>query len=81
MILLDVQIMAMDQTYDFELDEELTAGELAEKIVRIVSEQEKLSFDPNEKRYLYAFDAEQILDERLSLKEQGITGGEKLILI
>lgn len=81
MILLDVQIMAVNKTFDFELEEEMTAGELVKKIIRIVAEQEKLSLDVNEKRYLYAFNKEQILDEQLSLKAQGVMGGEKLILI
>lgn len=81
MILLDVQIMAVNKTFDFELEEEMTAGELVKKIIRIVAEQEKLSLDVNEKRYLYAFNKEQILDEQLSLKVQGVMGGEKLILI
>ena len=80
MILVDVQIPALDRTYDFELDEETPVGELVEKIAQLIREKARMPPE-TEKLCLYAFFKEKVLNEKLSLHQQGIETGEKLLLM
>lgn len=81
MIMVDVQVPVLNKVYDFELDEEMPAGELVRKVTEIISEKEKMGYDPEDKMYLYAMRNEKILNESHSLKQQGVRGGERLVLI
>jgi uncharacterized ubiquitin-like protein YukD len=81
MILLDVQVPQVDKVYDFELDEEMTAGELTEKITVMIAQQELMEYDRANQMFLYAMDHGKILQESLSLKQQGVRGGERLVLL
>lgn len=81
MILVDIQVPALDRTYDFELDETLTVKKLTEKIIGIISHKEKVQSPCAEEMYLFALGREMLLNGDFSLKEQGIGTGEKLILI
>ena len=42
MILVDVQIPALDRTYDFELDEETPVGELVERKPQLSREKARM---------------------------------------
>lgn len=81
MILVDVQVPAMDQVYDFELDEELTAGTLAQDIGALVAKKEKASEGGGGDRYLYSLRQDGILKREETLKQQGVRDGDRLILI
>ncbi|MGN1179757.1 MAG: EsaB/YukD family protein [Suilimivivens sp.] len=81
MILLDVQLPLINKIYDFELDEDMMVSELLQKIMGIIAEKEGMEYDPEDKMYLYAMGNERILNESYSLKQQGIRGGERLVLI
>lgn len=81
MILVDVQVPALDRTFDFVLNEEALAGEVMKEILQLIKERVKNIRQLEDKLYLYAFYKEQLLDEKLSLQEQGIVAGEKLILL
>ena len=81
MILVDVQIPSLDKVYDFELDEEMKAGELTQKIAQMAAQKEGLVYEPEDKLYLYALRREEVLDERKTLRQQEIGAGERLILI
>jgi uncharacterized ubiquitin-like protein YukD len=71
----------VDKVYDFELDEEMTAGELTEKITVMIAQQEHMEYDRANQMFLYAMDHGKILQESLSLKQQGVRGGERLVLL
>lgn len=81
MILLDVQLPLINKIYDFELDEDMMVSELLQKITGIIAEKEEMEYDPEDKMYLYAMGNERVLNESYSLKQQGIRGGERLVLI
>ncbi len=81
MILIDVYVPAVDRVFDFELDENTTAGEITEELIQKLAEQINISDKTKEQLCIYAFYRECILDEALTLKEQGIDTGEKLILL
>lgn len=81
MILTDIQVPAVNRTYDFELDEEMPVKELTEKIVEIIGEKEEMSYDREDEMQLYAQSRGKVLDGERSLRQQGIRNGEKLYLI
>lgn len=81
MILLDIQVPAIDRIYDFELDEEIPVEELLKKILQLIKEKEENVTEKEEKLYLYAFQREKVLTESDSLKKQGVKSGETLFLI
>ncbi|MGN0377372.1 MAG: EsaB/YukD family protein [Suilimivivens sp.] len=81
MIFLDVQVPLINKIYDFELDEEMPVSELVQKVTGIIAEKEEMEYEPQTKMYLYAMGNETILNESYSLKQQGIRGGERLVLI
>ncbi len=82
MILVDVQVPAMDRVYDFELDEELTAGILVRDIEALVAKQEKAAKGKEGgDRYLYSLRQDGILRQEETLKQQGVHDGDRLILI
>lgn len=79
MILVDVQAMATGEIYDFELDENQTVEILLKEIKELISGKEQRAFS-DEKFYLYAMYRECFLLENLSMKEQGVRSGERLII-
>lgn len=81
MILVDIQVPAVGQSFDFELDEEMSAGAVTDKVVSLIADKEEMKICHGEKMYFYAPDKEMLLREECSLKQQGIRGGEKLIMI
>ncbi len=81
MILVDVYVPAVDRVFDFELDENTIVGEITEELIERLAEQIAISDKIKEQLCIYAFYRECILDGELTLKEQGIDTGEKLILL
>lgn len=81
MILVDIQVPIVNRTYDFELDDEMKTGELIREITGIIVEKEKLEEGVEGEMHLYSMFHEKILNEQLTLKQQGIGSGEKLYLI
>lgn len=81
MILTDIQVPAVNRTYDFELEEEMPVKELTERIVEIIAEREEMSYDRKDEMQLYAQSRGKVLDGERSLRQQGIRNGEKLYLI
>lgn len=79
MILVDVQVVATGEIYDFELDENQAVEILLKEIKQLISEKEQRTFS-DEKFYLYAMYRECFLLENMSMKEQGVRSGERLIL-
>lgn len=80
MILVDIQVPETNGIYDFELDENVPVGEIAENAAGLAACREGMEYCGREPMYLYALQGERILDASLSLKEQGIGSGERLIL-
>lgn len=81
MILVDIRVPALDQCFDFELNEEMQAGELLQKVKELLADKIKNIKECEESLYFFAFYKEKLLDETLSLKEQGVVTGERLFLI
>ncbi|MBD5500127.1 MAG: hypothetical protein HDR10_02820 [Lachnospiraceae bacterium] len=81
MILVDIQVPAIDRIYDFELDEEMPVGELIKEVTETIAQKEKMDYDKDDKMHLYAMWHECMLKDMYSLKSQGIRNGERLILM
>lgn len=79
MILVDVQVPALDRVYDFELDEDSQTGRLAEEIAALIAAWEKLP--ESSAMDLYGVRQETFLRWDETLKEQGVGDGDRLILI
>ncbi len=79
MILVDVQVPALDRVYDFELDEESQTGRLAEEIAALIVGWEKLP--ESGAMDLYGVRQETFLRRDETLKGQGVGDGDRLILI
>lgn len=81
MILVDVQVLQLGTVYDFELDEDKKTDELLSDIVALICKKEKKKPLEEAKYYLYAVNRECILTGALSLREQGVGNGERLVLV
>ena len=80
MILVDIQVPALDGIYDFELEEESKVGELTKEIQTLLTMQEQLT-EAGGIMSLYGVRQERSLKEDESLKQQGVREGDQLILI
>lgn len=81
MILVDVQALQLGAVYDFELEEEKRVEEILSDVLALIGKREKKKAQENAEFYLYAMNKERILSKELTLKEQGIIDGERLVLI
>ena len=80
MIMVDIEVPVLGQVYDFELNEEKETKKLLEEIVEIIAEKEKKKVYKESEMLLYAYQSECILNAELTLKEQGIGNGVRLVL-
>lgn len=81
MILVDIQVMTLDKTYDFEIDEDIKAGELTNQIVDLIIQTEKKIAKPKQPIFLYAIGKDLVLNPVNTLRQQGIENGETLIVL
>lgn len=80
MILVDIQVPALDQVYDFELDEKSRGEELLREVCQLLTGKEKLR-GGSDSMCLYSVRLGEVLKEDQSLEEQGVREGDRLILI
>ena len=80
MILVDVQVLMLDQVYDFELDEEMDVEEVMEDMIALITKEEHCTCKNIKDMSLYTIRRECVLEESKSLKSQGVTAGDRLIL-
>lgn len=81
MILLEVQVPALDGSYDFECDKQIQAERLVEEIISLIEEKEKLPCKDRKERYLYIPEQRRFLKMDEELGKQGIKSGDRLVLI
>lgn len=81
MILVDIQVPMLDGVYDFELDEELKAGDLLEDILMLIIREGECSQSKSAGMVFYAVRQERILNQEKTLQYQGVRDGDRLILI
>ena len=82
MILTDIYIPAVDDHYDFMLDENVPAIQIMEEISEMIAKKVK---EKNPGRILdfvlYSRDSDTMLDQNRSLFANGVHDGSRLILV
>ncbi len=82
MILVDIYIPAIDDTYDFMLDENACVEQIKEEIYEILSKKMKESKAENGKVFsLWDADRRYMLKDKETLYESGITDGMRMIYV
>lgn len=82
MILVDIYVPTMDNTYDFKLDENTKCGLVKNEIVKLICQKEKFKLE-GDTIDLFISDnkGKSLLNEDKTLSENGIESGDKLILV
>ncbi|MCM1126868.1 MAG: EsaB/YukD family protein [Lachnospiraceae bacterium] len=81
MILIEVCVPALDESYDFECDEKTAVETLVEEIISLIEEKEKIPCREREGRCLYVSGQGRFLKGEEGMEKQGINSGDKLILV
>ncbi|MDO4513556.1 MAG: EsaB/YukD family protein [Lachnospiraceae bacterium] len=82
MILVDITVPALDNTYDFRLDEDATVAEIMDEVVSMICQKEMSHLEGDEKDLLLCSQSGQvILDRAWTLRESGVRSGERLLLV
>ena len=82
MILTDIYVPALQETFDFELDENVPVGRLLMEIAQILARKTGMALGGEEEPFLLgSFEKQNILDNSLTLAECGIRNGSRLLLV
>lgn len=82
MILTDIYIPAVDDNYDFMLDENVPVIQIMEEISEMIAKKVKEKKPGQISEFvLYSRDSDTILDLNLSLYANGIHDGSRLIFV
>ncbi|MDD3253294.1 MAG: EsaB/YukD family protein [Lachnospiraceae bacterium] len=82
MILVDIYVPGVNQTYDFSLDENTKISFLLEEVSGMICQKEQCSLTGNVKELLLVSRGKKkILNSDLTLADYGITQGEQLMLV
>ena len=82
MVLVDVYVPSVNQTYDFSLDELSRIETVMEEITAMICQKEQCELSGNSSELmLCSADQRRTLSRNLTLYEEGIVTGNKLILV
>lgn len=82
MILVDIWVPALDKSYDFQLDENLTIEVLLGEIGELICQKEQCQMKGNiVDLMLWNADNGMKLNGQVSLGESGIRSGDRLLLV
>lgn len=82
MILIDLYIPSLDKTYDFQMDEKETVGNLIAEIAEMIGSETKSGKGIAAEEFLLcSTEQEQIFQKSRSLQEYGVKNGARLILV
>lgn len=82
MILVDITVPGVDNTYDFKIDENVEIRFIIEDIVQLICQKEKtLLNDNNDSFLLCSYKDQRGLDKTMTLRDCGINSGDKLLLV
>lgn len=82
MILVDIYVPALDQVYDFKVEESCTTVVIAEEVCEMIQQKEQLLADSEEERaVLFDEKTQRMLPPEQTLSECGIGDGRRLILV
>lgn len=82
MILVDIYIPAVDDVYDFMLDETAPIGEVKEEIYKLLCQKEKETEKESGKSFsLWASEEKKLLPDHKTLQDCGVYDGTRLIFV
>lgn len=82
MILVDVYVPSLDDTYDFMLDENTEIDKIVLEITEMINKKVSSKTDKVAEEFLlYWLDNKCVLDKKRTLQNSGIIDGCKLMLI
>ncbi len=82
MIMVDIYIVSIDKTYDFNLDEDTPIDILTEEIGEMVSQKERVALEgKSEDFYLCSKKDNTILPKHLTLQKCHIRTGDCLFMV
>lgn len=81
MMMVDIQVPALERVFDFELDEALKTGELLDDILALICKKAACRLGKSAEMSLYAVRLERILDRGKTLQCQGVRDGDRFLLI
>ena len=82
MILVEVQVPALCRRYDFELEETVPVRLLLPEMIEAICQKERLSYSETPQGLsLYLQDRHTRLNAAGTLLQNGVCGGQKLILV
>ena len=81
MIMVDVFVPALDQTFDIRTDENNVPGRLVEELVQLLGRRTGEEPEENREYTLYQYQTGTRLKEALTLYAQGIRDGSRLLLV
>ncbi len=82
MIFVDVNVPAVNKTYDFNLDETVPISLVLEEIVEMICQKEHCSLSGEKGDILLCqYSDQSVLSRNKSLEDCGIKDGTKLILV
>lgn len=82
MIIVDLYVPAINQTFDFQMDENVTVRQLTDEIVEML--QRKITgriYEPDRSFSLCSYELKGVLPADKTLHECGITNGSKLLIV
>lgn len=81
MIITEIYVPALDKSYDFKINEDILTAFVIEEIVSVICQREQCSLSGNKGDImLFKKENSQVLSMGLSLYENGIKTGDKLLL-
>ena len=82
MVLVDIYVPIINETYDFELDENVMVEEIIEAVVDIIGRQMKSDVSGQSKEFsLYLQESTLRLKKNCTLHMNGVRDGSRLMLI
>lgn len=81
MILVEISVPALVRRYDFELEETVKVSVLIREMIEVICQREHIPFTEGEQGFsLYQQDMACRLNTDGTLEENGVCGGQRLIL-
>lgn len=82
MILVDIYIPSIDRTVDFNLDENVPVSALAEEIGEMIAlSSQSAALGHTERLLLCSMDRGCILDKSMTLRQNGVANGSRLLIV
>ena len=82
MILVDVYVPSLDETFDFQLDENTPIRQITDEIGEMLGKKVRVPVQPDRQRFmLCSYDSGSILSGEHTLRKCGIRNGSRLLLV